>query len=219
MNATAIGTIKDHRTAVIETAIEIARPADVVFGYCSDHTNEIEWNPAMRRVAKTTDGPVGAGTRYEMEFLPGRPIVAECVRFDSPACWAVAGSGNGMRSSFSGRVTPVPAGARLEFRMEIEPRGLLRVLLPLLRRRMPRDLARDIAIIKARLEGTAEARPPGSEPVAHGSEAALRAVKTIHTLAWFSIEACMVYVLYAGFARQSDRRGTRPSLLRQQTAN
>ena len=54
------------------------RPAEVVFGYCSDHTNEIEWNPAMRRVAKITDGPVGAGTRYEMEFLPGRPIVAEC---------------------------------------------------------------------------------------------------------------------------------------------
>jgi hypothetical protein len=26
------------------------------------------------------------------------------------------------------------------------------------------------------------------------SEAALRAVKAIHTLAWFSIEACMVYV-------------------------
>jgi hypothetical protein len=31
-------------------------------------------------------------------------------------------------------------------------------------------------------------------------------VKAIHTLAWFSIEACMVYVLYAGFARRSDRR-------------
>jgi type IV secretory pathway TraG/TraD family ATPase VirD4 len=38
------------------------------------------------------------------------------------------------------------------------------------------------------------------------SEAALRAVKAIHTLAWFSIEACMVYVLFAGFARRSDRR-------------
>ena len=90
--------------------------------------------------------------------------------------------------------------------MEIEPRGLLWAALPLLRRRMRRDLARDIAIIKARLEGPAEGRPPGSGPFTHGSEAALRAVKAIHTLAWFSIEACMVYVLYAGFARRSDRR-------------
>ncbi len=206
MNATASGTIRDRRMAVIEVAIDIARPAEEVFGYCSDHTNETEWNPAMRRAAKITDGPVGIGTRYEMEFLPGRPIVAECVRFDPPACWAVTGSGNGMRSSFTGRVTPVPAGARLDLRMEIETYGLLRAALPLLRRRMPRDLARDIAIIKARLEGPAEPRPPRPDPAARGSEAALGAIKAIHTLAWFSIEACMAYVLYAGFAGRSDRR-------------
>jgi hypothetical protein len=35
---------------------------------------------------------------------------------------------------------------------------------------------------------------------------ALVAVKTIHTLAWFSIESCMVYLLYAGFGRRTDRR-------------
>ncbi len=34
---------------------------------------------------------------------------------------------------------------------------------------------------------------------------ALTAVKVVHTLAWFSIESCMGYVLYAGFARRSDR--------------
>ena len=113
----------------------------MVFGYCSDHTHEIEWNPAMRRVAKITDGPIGAGTRYQMEFLPGRPMVGECVQFDPPESWTVAGSAHGMRSSFSGRVTPVPAGARLGLRMQIETRGLLRAALPLLRRRMPRQLA------------------------------------------------------------------------------
>jgi hypothetical protein len=31
------------------------------------------------------------------------------------------------------------------------------------------------------------------------------AIKTVHTLAWLSIESCMAYVLYAGFARRSDR--------------
>jgi Polyketide cyclase / dehydrase and lipid transport len=206
MNAAASGTIRDRRTAVIEAAIDIERPAEVVFGYCSDHTNEIEWNPAMRRVAKITDGPIGVGTRYEMELLPGHPIIGECVAFNPPASWVVAGSVNGMRSSFSGRVVPVPAGARLGLRMEIETRGLRRAVLPLLRRRMPRNLGRDIAIIKAKLEERAEPRPSPSEAPAGGSDAALQAVKAIHTLAWFSIEACMGYVLYAGFARRSDRR-------------
>jgi len=34
----------------------------------------------------------------------------------------------------------------------------------------------------------------------------LTAIKLVHTLAWFSIESCMVYVLWAGFRRRSDRR-------------
>ena len=36
--------------------------------------------------------------------------------------------------------------------------------------------------------------------------AAVVAVKSVHTLAWFSIESCMVYLLYAGFTGRSDRR-------------
>jgi hypothetical protein len=35
---------------------------------------------------------------------------------------------------------------------------------------------------------------------------ALAAIKTVHTLAWFSIESCTMYLLYAGLRRQSDRR-------------
>jgi hypothetical protein len=38
----------------------------------------------------------------------------------------------------------------------------------------------------------------------HG--ALLVAVKLVHTLLWFSIESCMAYVLWAGFAGRSDRR-------------
>lgn len=36
--------------------------------------------------------------------------------------------------------------------------------------------------------------------------AGLKAVKTVHTLAWFTIEAAMVYVLYSGIRGRSDRR-------------
>jgi hypothetical protein len=34
----------------------------------------------------------------------------------------------------------------------------------------------------------------------------LRGIKVVHTLAWFSIESCVLYVLWAGFRRQSDSR-------------
>jgi hypothetical protein len=36
--------------------------------------------------------------------------------------------------------------------------------------------------------------------------AVVAAIKIFHTLAWLSIESCVAYVLWAGFAGRSDRR-------------
>jgi len=47
--------------------------------------------------------------------------------------------------------------------------------------------------------------PRGGRRAQH-PDAVLAAVKAFHTLAWLSIESCVLYVLYAGFARRSDRR-------------
>ena len=61
--------------------------------------------------------------------------------------------------------------------------------------------------IKQRAERLAARAPEASKTsAAHAPRPALAAVKLVHTLAWFSIEACMVYVLWAGFRRHSDRR-------------
>ena len=38
----------------------------------------------------------------------------------------------------------------------------------------------------------------------------LRAVKSIHTIAWFTIEACMAYVLYTGVRGRTDRKTALP---------
>jgi hypothetical protein len=40
----------------------------------------------------------------------------------------------------------------------------------------------------------------------HGGPKRLTAIKVAHTLAWFSIESCMLYVLYAGLKGRPDRR-------------
>jgi hypothetical protein len=44
----------------------------------------------------------------------------------------------------------------------------------------------------------------GNKMPAH--PAALRALRIVHTLIWFSVESSMAYVLYAGLAGRSDRR-------------
>jgi hypothetical protein len=37
------------------------------------------------------------------------------------------------------------------------------------------------------------------------SKGKLALIKAFHTLAWFSIESCMLYLLYAGFTKRTDR--------------
>jgi hypothetical protein len=47
--------------------------------------------------------------------------------------------------------------------------------------------------------------PPDRAPGVPPHQAALMTVRTVHTVVWFSIEACMGYLLVAGFARRTDR--------------
>jgi len=49
-------------------------------------------------------------------------------------------------------------------------------------------------------------RADPARPVPGRNDVALAVIKAVHTLAWFSIESCMAYVLYAGVARRTDRR-------------
>jgi hypothetical protein len=113
----------------------------------------------MKGIEKLTEGPVGVGARYRMQFTQGPPAVSECVRFDRPSSWELVGGSRIISSRFKGRVDRRGEGSHLVLRMEIQPRGLLALALPLVRRRMQRELERDIATIKARLEGPRAADP------------------------------------------------------------
>ncbi len=147
---------------VIENVVEIERSPVAVFDYASDHTHEQEWNPKMRSVRKLTHGPIGKGTRYEMEFAPGRPVVVTCVRFDRPRRWEAVGDTLGMHISLGGQVTPTVSGARLVLRTGFEGEGLRALILPLIGRRMRRELQRDVESIKSIVEAAPYEGMPSS---------------------------------------------------------
>jgi hypothetical protein len=104
-------------------------------------------------VAKLTEGPIGLGTRFEGEWIKGSPMVIEYVRFDRPTRWASVGRSPRLDANSEGRVSATRDGAHLTIRMELRPRGLLTLLLPLMRRTMHRREDRNLATIKAILEG------------------------------------------------------------------
>jgi hypothetical protein len=155
-------TPKLGRTAVLMAEADIERSPEEVFDYCSDPANEPEWNIKMKAIERLTDGPVGVGARYRMEFTSGPAVISECMRFERPSVWELIGRSRALTSGWRGRVVPSGEGAHLVLRMEIQLRGLLGFATPVLRRQMRPELERDIATIKATLEGTE--RPPLDSP-------------------------------------------------------
>jgi hypothetical protein len=137
---------------VIDVGVEIKRSPEAVFDYCSDHTHEPEWNPIMRRIEKLTDGPIGVGTRYAIEFVKSPPMVMECTQFERPTGWSLGGESRALRARGEWHVEPTSEGAHLTMRTELELRGMLKLAAPLVLRQQRTIFERDVENIRARLE-------------------------------------------------------------------
>lgn len=139
--------------AVVENVIEIARSPEDVFDYWVDLGREPEWNPKAKRVEKLTGGPIGLGTRFEAEYLRGEAMTIEYVLFERPVAWETVGRSPRLDVKGAGRITTTERGTRLVMRIELSPRGGLRLLQPILGRFMRQQQERNLAAIRQALEG------------------------------------------------------------------
>jgi uncharacterized protein YndB with AHSA1/START domain len=146
------GVGSGRRGLVIEPAVDIQQSPDEVFDYSTDLSREPEWNPRTRWIEKLTDGPIGLGTRFRGEWIKGDPMTIELVRVERPTAWASVGRSRRLVANSEGQVSKTPGGARLVIRMELQPRGALRLLLPVLGPIMRRREHRNLRTIEAALE-------------------------------------------------------------------
>ena len=137
----------------VENAVKIARPPEDVFDYLTDITKEFEWNPRTRRVEKLTPGEIGAGTRFDAEWIKGNPTIVEYVLFERPTAWASIARSRRLDVRAEGRVSPTERGSNVVIRTELRPKGLLALLLPMMRRTMHQREDQNLERVKAILEG------------------------------------------------------------------
>jgi uncharacterized membrane protein len=121
----------------IEGEIVINRPLDEVFDFVADARNEPLYNPRMLRAEKLTPGPIGLGTRFRDEIKSmGRPaeITIEIIGYERPR--QLTDSIRMSTMDIRGGLTfdPVPAGTRMRWSWELMPRGVFRLLTPMVAR-------------------------------------------------------------------------------------
>ena len=141
---------------VVPNELEIDRPAEELFDFCSDLRNELEWNPQqMESVSLLSPEPVGVGSRFRAKWKDGPESVIEYVEFERPHRWVAQSESALWGIRFEGRVTETVEGSRLDTKMEVVGRGVGRLLRPvfvwMLRREAPKSAAR----IRQTLEGRA----------------------------------------------------------------
>jgi carbon monoxide dehydrogenase subunit G len=142
----------------IEGEILINRPTEEVFDFVADERNEPHYNPHMRHAERISDGPIGLGTRFRAEIVSmGRTVemIIEFTGYDRPRRLASSTHMSSMDTHGGLTFDPVPEGTRMRWTWDVEPRGILRLMRPLVAWMGRRQEQRIWTSLKHLLEGQA----------------------------------------------------------------
>jgi uncharacterized protein YndB with AHSA1/START domain len=147
----------------IQGSTVIARPVEDVFDFVADERNEPKYNPRLTRAEKVTPGPVAKGTRWSATIESrGGPLDMKMEVTDYTRPTRLGSTTSMSTVEINGAVTfePDPAGTRLSWSWDLQPKGLFRVMGPLIARIGSRQEAETWAGLKRYMESTA---PPTTE--------------------------------------------------------
>ncbi len=148
--------------ATIKGEIVIGRPIEVIFDLVSDTRNEPKYNPDMLSFEQLTDGPIGMGTRFRaVNKSRGRTLemVIEFMAFDRPTRLASLTSMESIDIRGALTFEPDPAGTRMKWCWDVQPKGFLKLLSPVIGRIGKRQEDAIWAGLKKYLEATPKAEP------------------------------------------------------------
>lgn len=120
----------------VEGDITIERSAEEVFDFVADERNEPQYNPRMTHAEKISPGSIGVGTRFRSVMTgigPMAEMTIEYTAYDRPKQLASTTHLANMEIAGVLLFEPIPAGTRMKWRWDLEPRGFYKLIAPLVR--------------------------------------------------------------------------------------
>ena len=115
---------------------EIEAPIERVFDYVADARHEPEWLPGAEKVEKMTPGDVALGTRFEGTYARAGRVSLEIVEFERPRRLTFRADSRIVRFDDEIELTDVDGRTQLRARMLAQPKGVMRLMSPLMARTM-----------------------------------------------------------------------------------
>ena len=145
----------------ITATTEVDRPAAEVFAYATDPTRFSEWQKGVveGHMERAHTPEVGARCLTTRRIGgANRPVTSQLAHIDPPTTWGMRGIDGPIRATVDLTVEPLTeTRSRLTIAVDFEGHGIGKILVPLLvRREAQREMPANLAMLKQRLETSAE---------------------------------------------------------------
>lgn len=138
-----------------EVSAVVSRPIEEVFSFAADLENDPKWHPRCLESKRTTEGPLGVGTKYRevYNFMGRLEILMEITEFEPNKKVAFKGTPTGGPMAPQDVITfqQVEGGTRVTYLTTPVVRGLFKLLDPLMSLMASRELQRIMAKLEPAL--------------------------------------------------------------------
>ena len=138
-----------------ENETTINRSPEDVYAFLADGLNNPRWRKGVQEIAlkSGTSGSVGAVYSQTLGGPGGRPIAGdyEITKAEPPTRLGFQVVAGPARPTGEYQLTPAPNGTTVRFVLDLQPRGLMRIMAPLVTRTMRSEVSQ-LARLKAVLE-------------------------------------------------------------------
>lgn len=125
----------------ITEEMHIDCPPTTAFDLMADVRKLTHWNDGASRAEMTSAGPIGQGSRF-VSVNRGQEMESTITTFDRPERLDFSVTGKAMDVAAVFRFTEAGDGTTLSIEFEPHPKGIMRILFPVLRPLIRRDLAK-----------------------------------------------------------------------------
>jgi len=145
--------------ALITQTQVIDAPIDRVFDTVIDVGNYAAWNPTITAARRLDEGELHDGSRFEWQLKGFGVAIQEFQEFERNARVRFVLQTRRYFGAHRFRFSEQGRGTRIDHELEMVPRGILRLLWPMIARNGRRNLRQTVEALQTYIEGTRPALP------------------------------------------------------------